>query len=68
MLSNGTASDSVVDFVIARNLKINYLTEGGVYYNGLSVSGVNVKYCEGSSWSTKVDSIANGIIDRIYSA
>ena len=54
--------------VVARNLKINQLTEGGVYYNGLSVSGVNVKYCEGSSWSTKVDSIANGIIDRIYSA
>jgi beta-N-acetylglucosaminidase len=50
---------------VAKFLKNNYLTEGGIYYNGLSVAGVNIKYCEQMDWAGKVDKIADGIINRI---
>lgn len=50
---------------VAKHLRENYLTEGGTYFNGLSVADINIKYCEQSSWTGKVNSIASGIIDRI---
>ena len=50
---------------VARHLKNNYLTEGGEYYNGVSIQAINVKYCEQKDWCNKVDSIANGIVERI---
>ena len=50
---------------VAKFLKSNYLTEGGIYYNGLSVGAVNIKYCEQMDWAGKGDKIAEGIIGRI---
>ena len=55
--------DSIV--TVAKHLKTNYLTEGAPYYNGLSIKGINVKYCEQKDWYKKIDMIAAGIIDRI---
>lgn len=53
---------------VAKFLKNNYLTEGGPYYNGLSVGAINIKYCEQMDWAGKIDKIANGIINRIKNA
>lgn len=51
--------------VVSAHLKNNYLTEGGKYYNGLSVWDINTEYCEQSDWATKVNSVAKGIVSRI---
>lgn len=51
----------------ARHLSKNYLTEGGMYYGGLSVDDVQVNYCpdegKGKNWDEKVDKIASGFLE-----
>jgi beta-N-acetylglucosaminidase len=42
---------------MAQLLKENYLTEGAKYFFGKTVSAVNTRYCEGSSWSVQVEDI-----------
>ncbi|MGL5345848.1 MAG: glucosaminidase domain-containing protein [Peptostreptococcaceae bacterium] len=57
----------------AKHLGKNYLTEGGQYYNGVSVDAVQVSYCpdegKGKNWNGKVDSLALGFFktyEEIY--
>jgi len=45
--------EQCIDFV-ARYLKNEYLTEGGLHYNGLSVDDVNVKYASDKEWASKL--------------
>lgn len=66
--SNGYRKfESVGDCIntIAKHLKNSYLTEGGKYYNGTSVTAINIKYCEQNSWAGKINSIGKGIVKRI---
>lgn len=53
----------------ARHLSVNYLTEGGTYYKGLSVDDVQLSYCpdegKGKNWNGKVDMLASGFL-KIY--
>lgn len=46
-------------------LKENYLTPGGRFYNGLTVSDVNKKYCTTGGWSEDVVNIAYRMIARV---
>lgn len=48
---------------VAKSLKENYLTEGGCYYNGKSVSGVNKRYNGRKSWEENVTAIMSEIGD-----
>lgn len=59
-----TKAESI--YVVAKHLKDNYLTEGGTYYNGLSVEDVNIKYCEQKWWASEINAVAKGIVERIY--
>lgn len=52
----------------AELIKINYLTPGGKYYNGISIEGVNTRYClyedmetTDYRWSSKISGIANDL-------
>lgn len=51
----------------AKHLKENYLTEGAVYYNGLSVDAVQIKYCpdegKGKNWEGKVNELASSFLN-----
>lgn len=51
----------------ARHLNKNYLKEGAVYYNGLSVDAVQLSYCpdEGKNkrWEEKIDYLANNFLE-----
>ncbi|MCI5840139.1 MAG: glucosaminidase domain-containing protein [Peptoniphilaceae bacterium] len=51
--------------VVAKALKENYLTEDGIYYNGLSTNGINVKYASAKDWANKVNSIMKDIANAI---
>ncbi|MDU3410161.1 glucosaminidase domain-containing protein [Clostridium sp.] len=42
-----------------------YTKEEGLFYNGKSVWDINQKYCELSSWTDKVITIANELISKI---
>lgn len=50
---------------IARLITKQYLSEDGAYYNGKSIWNVNVKYCEQSTWSSNISSIANTYLNKI---
>lgn len=56
-----------IDFV-ASKLAENYLSEDGKYYNGKTVSGVNVFYNGNSFWEDKITEIMAMIERRISSA
>ena len=51
----------------AKHLSKNYLKEGAVYYNGLSVDAVQLMYCpdEGKDkrWEEKIDYLANNFLN-----
>lgn len=51
----------------AKHLSNNYLKEGGLYYNGLSVDAVQMSYCpdKSNNWHNKVDMLASGFL-RTY--
>lgn len=77
--SNGCGSNSNCSFAYfsspnefidyhASMLSKNYLTPGGIYYNGKTPSGVVVRYCPGcSSWPGNVTKIANGLFSKVSS-
>lgn len=73
--SEGRLFSSQYDSIIqtARHLSKNYLTEGGTYYNGVSVDDVQISYCpdegKGKNWDGKVDQLASGFLhtyEKIY--
>lgn len=51
-----------------RLLSKNYLTKGGIHYNGATPYGVNVKYCSTSAWKGQVVEIMNLILSRVTAA
>ena len=53
--------DQCLDY-ISNLIDEMYLTEGGAYYNGTSVYGVNVKYCVGGTWAENLNTIAGEIL------
>lgn len=67
--SEGRLFSSQYESVIhtARHLSKNYLTPGAIYYNGLSVDAVQIKYCpdegKGKNWEKKVDILAAGLLN-----
>lgn len=71
--SRGKLFKSQVESILqtAKHLKENYLTEGGVYYNGLSVDAVQIKYCpdEGKdkNWEGKVNELDNSFLNTYNS-
>ncbi|MDV4150317.1 SH3 domain-containing protein [Clostridium sp. AL.422] len=50
---------------ITRLIDKYYLTEGGDYYNGVSVWNVNVRYCEGNTWAGNLNTIANELLAKL---
>lgn len=52
-------------YLVGRKLSENYLNPNGIYYNGATPSGVNVKYCSSEDWATKVVSIMNKIMNKV---
>lgn len=49
----------------AKHLSDNYLNEGGKYYNGYTLSGVNVKYSSSDEWGNKINNIMISMIEKI---
>ena len=47
-----TPSENII--MTAKKLSDDYLSEGGMYNHGVSVFGVNTKYCVGCTWGMKV--------------
>ncbi|MGL5331199.1 MAG: glucosaminidase domain-containing protein [Peptostreptococcaceae bacterium] len=69
--SEGRLFSSQYESVVhtARHLSKNYLTEGAMYYKGLSVDAVQLSYCpdegKGKNWDGKVDKLASGFL-KVY--
>lgn len=59
-----SSKEECIDYQ-ANLLKNQYLTKGGRYYNGVSVEAVNIFYCEGNKWSSKIIALANEIVNKI---
>lgn len=53
--------------ITARDIARDYLSPDGIYNNGLSVDGVNTKYCTSDDWSDKVTSIAYSLLSKANS-
>ncbi|QST02960.1 glucosaminidase domain-containing protein (plasmid) [Pontibacillus sp. ALD_SL1] len=47
---------------VAKYVKENYLTEGGIYYHGPHLKGMNTRYATDPLWSDKIASIMNRFI------
>lgn len=56
-------ADSVL--ATAKLLATHYVPSDGKYHNGLSVWGVNEKYCAQSDWADKIVSIANRLLNDL---
>lgn len=69
--SRGTTFSSKEESIMAtaRLLKEDYLNSDGQYYNGTSISSVNIRYCpnDGGNWSKNITAIANEIVSKINS-
>ena len=48
--------------ITARDIKRDYLTEGGIWNRGLSIAGVNVKYSADPTWKDKVAKIGYDLL------
>lgn len=55
--------DSCLNY-IADLINRMYLSEGARYYSGKSIWNVNKRYCEGTEWATKINSIASKLISK----
>jgi hypothetical protein len=59
---------------VANVLVTNYLTQGGQWHNGVTISAVNIKYCVNSdgspktSWTDEVSEIMANMYNQIYLA
>lgn len=64
--SAGTYFSSPEECVLitARDISRDYLSENGIYNNGLSVDGVNTKYSASDDWDSKVTSIAYSLLEK----
>lgn len=53
-----------VDQVMA-NVKADYLTEGGQYYEGSTLAGMNVNYATDQNWKNGIASIMNSLASKV---
>lgn len=58
-----TRADSVL--ATAKLLATHYVPEDGKYHSGLSVWGINEKYCAQSDWADKIVSIVNRLLQEL---
>lgn len=69
--SRGTSFSSKGESIMAtaRLLKRDYLSSDGKYYNGVSISSINKRYCpnDGGRWSKNITQISNEIVSKINS-
>lgn len=50
---------------VMANVKADYLTEGGAYYKGPTLAGMNVNYASDQNWKNGIASIMNSIASRV---
>lgn len=50
---------------VAKEIKSNYLTEGGKHYHGPTLVGMNVKYCSGNSWAGLMNDIVKSVDQKV---
>jgi hypothetical protein len=64
---NAFAYESKTDSVyhLAELLSKNYLTEGGKFYNGITLEGINVRYAADPGWASKVRATMDTVKRRI---
>lgn len=62
-LNAKTPEDNIC--MTAKRLSEHYLKEDGMFYNGLSVFGVNTKYCVGCTWGMKVTNIGYRLMEKV---
>lgn len=68
-INSNTKRDSLL--MTAKQLKNNYLSVGGSYFNGYSINSVNTRYCIGYdgksdyNWSNKINKIATDSLNKI---
>lgn len=51
--------------VVMTNVKRDYLTEGGQYYNGPNLKGMNVRYATDPNWMNGIASIMNSLASKV---
>lgn len=62
-LAFNTKSESIE--VVMTNVKRDYLTEGGQYYNGPNLRGMNVRYATDKNWMNGIASIMNSLANKV---
>lgn len=62
-ISFKTKGDCIM--TVARDLSKDYLTEGGKYFNGYTLTAVNVKYCSRKDWAGKVANIITDLCMKL---
>ena len=62
-INHGTAYDNIVNTF--KDVKKNYLTEGGIYFTGYSTYHINLNYSASEEWRITVNNIAK-TIESIY--
>ena len=50
---------------VAEKLQQNYLTEGGVYFEGYTAKDIDVHYCTDKQHANKIVNIVNNLIEKI---
>ena len=65
--SKGVSFSSIDESILttAKLLQTDYINPQGRFYNGLSVSDVNIMYSSDAKWNSTVDSVANQLKDKI---
>lgn len=53
---------------VANHLKTKYLTEDGEYFNGYTVSAINVKYATDKEWDEKVFKLMKYIYNKVVNS
>jgi beta-N-acetylglucosaminidase len=51
--------------IVMTNVKEDYLTEGGQYYNGPNLRGMNVRYATDKNWMNGIASIMNSLAGKV---
>lgn len=51
---------------ITNMIRYEYLSEDGLFYNGVSIWDVNTKYCEGTQWAENLNAIAYSLLNKCY--
>lgn len=51
--------------IVMENVKRDYLTEGGQFYKGPNLRGMNVRYATDSNWMNGIASIMNSLANKV---